>query len=369
MKNAGQKSIRIFIVPSLILCIFSLIYAQPKITGVVRNDAVILSKNKTGHFSDILENRFIIKNDSKNWKFYLDARVYLYFGEITEQLGEIDGDLMRSFIRYYADWADFTLGKTYINLGNSGIFNPFEIDKTLNFSDISYAKRGILAFESVIPMGDLSRTKIYAGYNDTLKNYSTGFDLIFNIQSFDLGMAAIKNGKNKNEKNIINTVEFGEESRNLAGFYFKGDMLLGVEASYAHHFNDKGKNDFIEANFGFDYSFFDAMFILNTIFYYNENGKINPDNYLMQNEAYFFAKYYNYSGLIYAYDEFLSFDLGVFSNLNDKSSIIIASVRNTIANGLTLILMGAFLTGKNNDEYSRRQIGEYYALARVEGRY
>ncbi|MDH5717059.1 MAG: hypothetical protein OEZ22_05420 [Spirochaetia bacterium] len=369
MKNAIQNTARVLILPTLFLQAFSYLYAEPKLTGVFRNDTLILSKNKTGHFSDILENRLVLKNNSDKWKLYIDGRFYLYFGEITEQLGDYDAELMRSFIRYYAGWADFTLGKTYINLGNSGIFNPFEIDKTLNFSDVSYAKKGILAFESVIPLGDLSRLKAYGGYNDTFKNYSTGFDLGFNIKSFDLGLASIRNGTNKNEKIFIHMPEYISESRNIAGVYFKGDLELGIQAAYAHHFNDKIKHDFIEANFGFDYSFFGAMLLLNTIFYYNENGGSSPKNYALQSEAYFFAKYYNYSGLIYAYDEFLSFDLGVFSNLNDKSSIIIASVNNTIANGLKVTFMTAFLTGKADDEYSIHKTGEYFALARIEGRF
>jgi hypothetical protein len=358
----------ILIVVSLVIHSYE-IFSDIKISGAIRNDAALLKTKDSEYFNDILENKIILSKNSEDWKFYTDARAFLYYGEVTNTMGEYDFRLMRSFIRYFTPIGDFTIGKTYINFGNYGLFNPFEFDKNVIFSDLSYIKEGMLAAEYEIPLGDLSSGKIFAGYSNLLNNYNTGLSLGSNLNQFDFGIVAARKGRVKNNQEHNFTSGIINKDQNNAGLYFKGDVFLGILGGYNFHFDDSFNKKFSEANAGIDYSFLGGNLILSSIFYYNEIGATKEENYNEIYDTYFFARYYIYGGLRFIYDEFLSFDNACFANLIDGSMLVVPSVIVVIANGLTATLQFAFLTGSGMSEFSRDTIGQYSILLRVEGKF
>ena len=338
--------------------------SQVLISGAIRNDAAYSyfddEHKESRRFDDILENKLLLRYKGQGWRFYGDGRLYLYYGDIRETQDEYEAKIMRSFIRYSPSIGDFTLGKTYINLGNPGIFNPFEIQKQVNLSDLSYDKEGMLAFEFVFPVGDLSGIKMYTGSyeskseiiadNATGRHYAGGTSMWTNALNFDAGI-------------VGNRLR---EDSNIAGIYLKGDLLLGLQGAYAFHFNDEFDKPSREANFGLDYSFFDAHLIINSIFYYNQIGAKKIEEYSLSADGYFFAKYYIFSNFVVIYDEFLNFEAGCFVNLIDNSAVIYPSVKYLLADGLTLTASVYFFTGKNNMEFSRDNAGILSTLLRVE---
>lgn len=373
---ADMKIIKdVFRTVVILLCSSFQLYANIDITGTLRNDAFLTKYNEDSEYGDILEAKIILQKKTENWNLYIDGRAYLYYGYITEVLGTSDAKLMRGFIRYFTEMGDFTLGKTYINLGNPGIFNPFELDKSVNLSDLSYTKEGIIALEYAFAFGELSGVKAYAGHDSRISNYTTGLSFYSNAGSFDFGMVANRKGPEKitAENEDINqnqTLEIDNTAKNIGGVYFKGDLGVGMQGAYSYHIDDR-KERFSEANLGMDYSFFDGHLILNAIFYYNQSGADKTEEYQLtdEGETYFSAKYYAYGNIIYIFDEFLSADIGCFANLNDGSTIIIPEVVIVIANGLTMTLQGAYVTGTGTQEFSRDLLGQYSILLRVEAKF
>ncbi len=336
------------------------LYAQLRIGGMLRNDAVVTFRNNTVAFNDILENRLVIEKRTEEWKFYGDGRLYLYHPPPDGSESEYEPVLMRSFIRYYSGLGDITAGKTYVNFGNMSIFNPFEIDKTLYLSDLSYDKKGILALELNIPLGEISGLKIYGG-TENREDPDTGEitnpemgggSLYFNLAGFDFGLVGNRKGRDIN----------------LGGAYFKGDIVIGIQGFYALHFNDGGNETYHEASLGIDYSLFSGSLIISILGYYNESGADSTDDYERSDpgaDRYLTARSYGYGDIKYIFDEFLNIDLGSFLNLVDRSSLTILSINVIIANGLAVSLQGALLSGRGDDEFSRDTLARYLVLGRI----
>ncbi|MCP4138260.1 MAG: hypothetical protein GY754_45280 [bacterium] len=336
-----------------------------KLTGVIRNDAYVLKTKKESNggfeFTDMLENRLVVRKDTEDWKFYADGRVYLLYGKYANELGKnYQVKLMRSFIRYFTDYGDFTLGKTYINAGNMGIFNPFELDKSLNMNDLAYSKQGMLAFEYIFPLGKLSEGKVYIAYNETYTHYTGGFSLNMNALGFDFGIVG-------NRKGDVASVDGA--ATNMGGAYFKGDLGVGIQGAYAFHFDDNMKDRFSEANGGIDFSFFKGDLIMSAIFYYSQAGSVDTTNYSYSSDRYFYGRYYLYGTVTYIFDDFFRTNFGCFANLGDGSVILIPSAEWTITNGLSLTCQAGILTGKSTEEFSRDTVGEYSFLLRVEAKF
>lgn len=369
-----RKVIQIIII---LLCSSFQLYADTAdidITGALRNDAFLTKYNDDYEYGDILEAKIILQKKTEKWNLYIDGRAYLYYGYITEVLGTSDAKLMRGFIRYFTEIGDFTLGKTYINFGNPGIFNPFELDKSVNLTDLGYTKEGIIALEYAFPFGELSGVKAYAGHDSKISNYTTGLSCYSNVGGFDFGIVANRKGPQKitaeNEDMNQDTMETDNAAMNIGGVYFKGDLGVGIQGAYSYHIDDR-KERFSEANLGLDYSFFDGHLIVSAIFYYNQSGADKTEEYQLtaDGDTYFSAKYYSYGNITYIFDEFLSADMGCFANLNDGSTIIIPEVIIVIANGLTMTLQGAYVTGTGNQEFSQDLLGQYSILLRVEAKF
>lgn len=333
-------------------------YSAVDLSGSIRNDAIFQKTTNDWRFGDILENKLVFSRKAEEWRFYGDLRVYLYYGFPAQLVpGATNGFLVnipRLFVRYNSPIGDFTAGKTYVNFGNPGIFNPFEVMKTINFTDLAYDKEGLLAFLYDFSFSDLSGGKVYFSPAAGLTNSAFGGSLSFNVFNFDIGTVV-------NRKDL---------DKNIAGVYFKGDLEVGLNASWAYHFTDAFTNNFNEASAGIDYSFFDSKLITSLTFYYNEKGAASTNEYTNTAlyDVYQKAKYYLYASVSYQHDEFLGFRIDAFMNVIDLSTVLMPSVSYMISDGLTLTLLFDAVLGNGSQEFTRDLLGEYNFLFRVEGK-
>ena len=372
---------RILFVLGLMVAALSL-SAQLALHGVFRNDMIITDQMLAGaQFSDILESRLILSKRSDTWRYYQDLRTYVYSGAIAEAIAEetiesinetlglvlpvepeeylmlfgSDGALlqvrlMRAFVRYFSPIGDVTIGKTYVNFGIPGVFNPFELAKTLNFSDLAYDREGLLAVEYELPLGDLSGMRTFISPQTELSNAAAGMGLYANIGGFDAGVVWLHRGADQNQ----------------AGLYIQGDIEIGINASWAYHFEDA----FNEISLGIDYSFFNQRLITAVSWYYADAGAATVLDYDYETvqHRYLVASSYVYGNIRWVHDEFFSAGFECFVNLVDASAMLLPSITYLLADGLTITLRTAFLTGSGQDEFSRDTRGTFTTILRCEAR-
>ncbi|MGA2142147.1 MAG: hypothetical protein ABSG94_06950 [Brevinematales bacterium] len=329
-------------------------FASIDLSGAIQNDAYLFKTTNNVNFYDELQDKLVFTRQTPDWRFYADLRVYSFYGELPASFSpalpvsniaispgvplNYSFDLLRAFIRYESPAGVWTAGKTYINFGNFGIFNPFDINKTVDLSDLSMDKDGILALQYEAAFSDLSGVKLYVGPQGGVTNSALGGSIFGNIASFDGGIVYNRLGTDTNK----------------AGIYLKGDILVGVNFSYAYHFDDELTNNFSEASAGIDYDFLDGKLQTALTYYYDEKGSLTTNNYRPYgyDDVYFTARQYLFGDLKYTYDEFLSFELYLFLNLEDYSGVIAPSATYTLSDGLDLTLLVSFVTGSGGDEFS-----------------
>ncbi len=349
---------KIILSVSSVLIITPLSFAAIDLSGGIRNDAYFIKTTNNVNFDDILETKLIFSRKAEEWRFYADLRVYAYYGtNLAPQSAtpfNYGFDLLRAFIRYESPIGVWTAGKTYVNFGNYGIFNPFEMNKTVDFSDLSYDKDGFLAAQYDHAFNDLSGFKLFAGPQGGVTNSSLGGSIYGHLETFDGGLVYNRLGLNTNR----------------AGLYLKGDLEVGVNLSYAYHFDDYLTNNFSEASAGIDYGFFDEKLLVSLTYYYDEKGATNTNDYQPYgfDDVYFKARHYLFGDITYKYDEFLNFDLYLFLNLVDYSGVIAPSATYTLSDGLNITLMFSYITGYDQQEFSRDNLGEYSVLVRLDAK-
>ncbi len=328
-------------------------YPELKVSGAFRDDMYFTyTTNQEVLFNNSLESRLILERRTDAWRFYADARVWLNQGVLTNFLGSTRFDVIRAFARYYTPAGDITLGKTYISLGNIGLFNPFEMDKSINTKDLQYDKQGVAALAWDYVLSDLSGGVIYVRPDPALSNSGAGGAVKLHLGGFDTGL--VYNRKSWNH--------------NLAGAYFKGDLGVGINAAYAFHFSDWGADTFHELSAGMDYSFFEGHLIWNLMAYYTDRGVSSSSEYVntVTDDRFFQAHTYLYMNINVIASEFVSISLNQFYNLVDGSIALIPSAAVTIANGFTLTTLVTILTGKGNSEFSMDKNGLFNLVLRAE---
>ncbi len=337
-------------------------FADPvRIRGRVRNDAIGMVKGDF-KFSDVFETMVVVEKKWDNVKFYGDGRFLAYNGVIAKYDGWYRFRFMRGFFRVYTPNGDVTIGKTYINFGNNGIFNVFEFDKSVNLTDLAYDKEGIYAVEYVYFHGNKFEGKFYAGAYDRDRDN----DLYVEDLRFAGGLSLMGHSGTFNYGFVANRID---TDRNVTGVFFKGDVEIGVNGSYAFHFNDHFNKMFSEAQLGIDYSFFDGKLVCTANFYYNERGASNHGIHLPSPNYYFTARYYIYGSLLGLIDEFLSTGVDCFANLVDESLLVIPYFNWVVRDGITLSFLFPVPIGQGDQEFSRDTAGHISAVVRVEGKF
>ncbi len=334
--------------------LFAAAVSASGMTGVFRDDYIFTYGGNKVYSSNILENRINIEHRTEAWKFFGDLRLLLYSGLAEEAAGESDFRLMRCFIRYYSRIGTFTIGRTYVALGNFGVFNPFERDKEISMSDISYDRSGADAFVWDIALGELSGIRSYIAPNAEFDESSAGVQIFGNMLRFDAGA-------------VINRLAPG---RNVAGIFFKGDLLTNISGSFAYHFNDGATENFFEGNVGFEH-FFSAKFFVQALYYYNESGANAVADYSGEaaTDRYFQARHYLFFNTNFIFDEFFSAFFYAFGNLVDSSAILTPGAKWTLNNGLDLTFQVYGITGTGEDEFSMAEFGKFGGMIRFEAKF
>lgn len=365
--------------------------------GIARNDSLLLcfpkdvisfaTKGKNQClFSNIFELRFVLDINKNDFNIYTDIRTFLYLGEIAKQKAKsltqnsgsasvgsfqksagVEFKLMRSFLRYFISngrGGQLTLGKTYISLGNRGIFNPFELNQGIRFSDMSYAKEGVLALEYYVPWQETSGVKFFVGSRDIFFEHPVfGIAPQVHVGTFKLGMVFSRFQKN----------------HNIVGFYFKGDAVIGIEGSYSLSLLDKkdkaskkGFYHFSEMNIGIDYSLFGGRFFFAIQYYFDEAGAKKSSAYKKLLHSSFMGQHYMKLVLSYKIDEFYQLELDMLMNFTDISFLFLPSFTTQLANALSLKLQLVIPTAKGvskKKEFSQASFSATAILLRLEGKF
>ena len=369
-----MKRLLMFI--SLLFLFFSTGTAEIKLNGLFRNDFIIGDQTNKVGMSDVLENRLLFTRKTDNWRFYTDLRIYLLYGEAantpftitlppwTNGMSAIviqtnldipvNLNLMRAFVRFYTTAGDFTLGKTYVNFGKKGVFNPFEMNKSLNFSDLEYDREGILALAWNMGWDNGLELSTYVSPQKGWTNSAGGFSTETHVGSFDIGA-------------VYNRKQYG---RNVAGFYFQGDIELGVHGAWAYHCDDYGNNPAHEINFGLDYSFFAGKLIIAADYYHSTAGATNTNAYtaVSHQDRFLQASDYVYANISYIRDEFFSAQCSAFVNLIDGSTLILPMMRYTLFDGLDWTVQGGILAGTKHSEFDPEKLGTWSLDVRMEAK-
>ncbi len=317
----------------MIFIIFSLNF-----NGYLRNDAIFqITEVNDYNFYNIDELKLSFWKKEEKWMFYTDSRLFIFFPESILQ-GYFS--LKRAFVRLFLKNINLTFGKQYINLGLPVIFNPFEIDKKIVFTDLAYTKEGIVGFSVDYMIDAKSGIKIFTKPEYKLKESIAGFDIFTNLRSFDIGGIFIRED---------NTLSFG--------FYLKGDLFLGVNSSNRFYYDKVNRTYNIESVSGFDYSFFEGRLFLGSSYYHNKD-----DNYYLLESNRYLHSFINYN-----YNEFLSLTFNIFTNVHDKSALIIPQVIYNFSQGLYTGIL--FITTFGEGEFSKERFGKLTTYLRIEGRF
>ncbi len=331
-----------------------------ELSGLLREEAYYIFAGQEAQpplgedrYMNILETRLILEARRQDWRYYGDARHYLYHGLAAGIYGPEQTRVVRSMVRYTAGAAQVSFGKTYVNFGNPGIFNPFEIDKSVNLADINYTREGIVAGEFVYYWQALGSLKLYAGGNDPqAQTPMAGFSPLFHLGSFNAGA-------------VVNRSGF---DRNIAGAFFKGDLLLGWQGSWAAWYDDRGDFLHYEGAFGADYSIFQRLTFALQL-YYNGAGASDPSEYTPSTDAFLQAAWYGYGTLYWLIDEFHSVGVTGFYNAIDQSYVIMPTAQTYLTSGFSLSVIAIVLGGSGNDEFSRETSGAMTTMVRLEAKF
>uniref|UniRef100_A0A7C4YIZ4 Uncharacterized protein n=1 Tax=candidate division WOR-3 bacterium TaxID=2052148 RepID=A0A7C4YIZ4_UNCW3 len=312
--------------------------------GYLRNDAVLkFPLNNYPYYRNLMELKLVISEKDENTLLYLDLRNnMLGFFSVMNSSTEyfFSESIKRAFIRLFKREYTLTIGKQYINLGLPVLFNPFEIDKSIVFTDFYYTKEGIFGFSSEVMVNPESGFKFFLKPEYFIKNSDAGFDLYTNISSFDIGLVVIRDKTNIS-----------------GGIYLKGDLIIGINTSNRIYYNKLDKSYNFESLSGFDYSFFEGKLFFGTSFYYNKN-----ENYfgLKSNK-------YLYNFITYNQNEFLNYSFNTITNFDDLSTLFISSITYNIFEKTTASVLSIIPSGYG--EFSYDKFGEFLIILRIERRF
>lgn len=350
----------------MLLGVFAAGTAQAGLTwsGGLRNDLMLWNHGDRTQAIDLLENQWVLQQASSQWKFYADLRLDVYGGDLSGLLpaGDtaaaqvIQARVLRSFVRYYSDVGDFTAGKTYVNLGIANLFNPFELDRAYNVTDLNYARDGILALTYEAAFSDVSGIKAYVRPVQSAGAVTGGADARFHLGTFDAGIVAQRLGRDDN----------------VVGGYAKGDAEAGLQGAFAVHVDDGGGWKYAQANAGVDYSFGEGKWIVTLLGYYNGNADGGPENTAdldLPNGTSFSSRYYAYADVLYLFDEFFQARFSALVNCSDGSALLIPSATWVLADGLNANLQALAPTGAGTDQFSSALLGRVIGLVRVEAKF
>lgn len=310
--------------------------------------------------SSILE--FDTEYKDSNIRVFSDLRIGLLYGFGANAASNPDNILSQAFMFTKGDFtlaldiarlymkinngiAIWTVGRTYLNFGETQMFNVLEWYKNFSFIDPLATKPAVNIVSLDIALGEYGKLKMFAGSDDKWKYPIAGAELILGTSGFEGGLDYQYKGENKN----------------VIGTFFKADVFITIYGSYALHLDnilinkDKMKISH-EASLGGDYSFsvfYTSKLVIQEIFYINSIGaKTDGELLTMAFGDYYFRGFaYSYSSLQLTIDEFYSVQADCFVNMTDGSGVVIPQFSMNIFSNLSLRALVAVFFGKKGSEF------------------
>jgi hypothetical protein len=350
------------------------------VDGLMRSDSLMtVPTDGSPVWSQSEEARISFSPSGQGWKALIDARFFylqpaaslaltdftsLLSGDLPELRNAIPllGDaayvnLARAWLRFDLPYGNLTVGRFWPKTGIFGIFNPFEWSKTIGFTDTSFDREGVDGASWNFGVTDTGEGQVFVAPGGSISNLAGGASLTMNALGFDFGVAALRKGW----------------STNVAGFYFKGDLLVGVNASWAFHFDDGLTNAWSEIYAGIDYSFDfgGPKLLLTGGAYYAAHGATNTNEYLAVtgDDRYLNARLYGLADASLVWDDSLTFDFIAFANGVDGSTVLIPQLKIQPWSAITVTLYAVFATGTGDTEFNRTLFGNCTLLARCEAKF
>ncbi len=338
--------------------------AELSLTGSLRNDAAWWVQDSSSQFVDLLENKWVIENKAEWWRFYADLRLWLLSGPLAEAAGAslaagsapFAVRIPRAFVRFSSDLGVFSLGKTYAAFGLLGVFNPFELDRSINVTDLGYVKEGVMGLTWELSLDELSGLQAYVSSEGNSQTTAAGVGFETHALGFDAGLVALRRGTNQNQ----------------AGVFLKGDLEVEAQASLAWNANDRGQDGSWEAVAGLDYSLLDGEWLVGAQYAYkgrSADREANPSGLAISAAGTFGGRQYLYAWLSYVPDQFFQARCDLFCNVEDRSSLVVPSATWVLADGLSATLLGMVPTGAGWAEYGYESLGRAAVVARAEAKF
>lgn len=314
--------------------------------GSVQHDTLGLLQDGAGHFASILEGRMVFQHKQPLWQVYGDARLYWKTGFAAAD-GELTFALVRGYVRLTPGPLELTLGKTYLNMGAPGIFNPFSLDKTLSLTDLTRTREGREAVTAELRTGGFSGFKLLAAPGDPA--WTAGLEFFARPGGLDLTLGAVRLATN----------------HNLLGGSLRFDPGVGISLAAAVHCDDHGRQPALEAALTLDWSIGRWSFLLGG--YANGRGSARREEYSSTPAAgtYTLGRLTLFLQNRLQLDEFISFTLDSFGNPEDGSLVFLPGLLWTVTEGLTCTVIISVPLGRDGGEYAPSRAGELGFLIRV----
>jgi hypothetical protein len=314
--------------------------------GSVQHDTLGLLQEGAGRFASILEGRMVFQHRQPLWQVYGDARLYWKTGFAAVD-GELSFALVRGYVRLTPGPLELTFGKTLLNMGAPGIFNPFSLDKSLSLTDLTRTREGREAVTAELRTGSFSGFKLLAAPGDPA--WTAGLEFFARPGGLDLTLGAVRLATN----------------HNLVGGSLRADPGVGISLAAVVHCDDRGRQPALEATLTLDWSIGKWSLLLGG--YANGRGAARKEDYstLPAASTYTLGRLTLFLQNRLHVDEFLSFTLDSFGNPEDGSLVILPGVYWTISEGLTCTIIISVPLGNDGGEYAPSRAGDLGFLARV----
>lgn len=348
-------------------------YVKDMQTAWIGSGGTVLTDN-------LIHNRINFKWFPNNhWKFTLEARNRLLWGEIVKNVTnynkELDKDygivdlsfvpasnnsfILNSFIdraniNYSLGKFNIVLGRQRINWGMNLVWNPNDIFNTFSYFDFDYEERpGSDAVRLQYYQGAASSTELVVKPGRTSEQAAFAWLYKFNKWNYDIQFLAGKVGKD--------FAAGAGWSGNIKGAGFRG------EATYFFPYNKiEGSSGVISASLSGDYTFAHSIFA-NIGILYNSSGKTGLAGGMdllsktqLTAKKISNARYSAFGQISMPATPLLSLSFSGIINPADKSSFLGPSMVYSIARDFEMMLSGQVFIGKDGSEFG--DIGQLYFL-------
>ncbi len=322
-----MKSIALLLI--CFVCLSEALFAESglQISGSLKSDTILsadITNATVTNFPvyagmDTLRIRALNKK-RKNVKFEAMFDFYMYHGEFADLYNTtmsapslfnaaVSAEIIKLYLKIKPSFGDITLGRQIVRFGQGFIFSPIDLFSQRDLSDIAFSRKGSDIIRVEIPLSDTGKIEALSTLSTHFTNIDSALKISLNIGGWDTSVVAMYRYS---------------DYETIAGFAFKGDLILGWHGEAVLHILNNGKDVFPEAVVGADYSFFDGNLILMAEYYYNgrsvDVSKLTPSNIASVKRTWF-AEDYAFFRVQYLIDEISGVSANTIFNFSDNAGI------------------------------------------------